>query len=82
MVSDLPVLVLTGTNDIQTAASWGPHAAQTLSNSQVAVVPDAGHAVIAFSDCARDLSIAFVEAPDNLLDMSCLAGDLPRFVIP
>lgn len=82
VVSDLPVLVLTGTNDIQTAASWGPHAAQTLSNSQVAVVPDAGHAVIAFSDCARDLSIAFVEAPDNLLDMSCLAGDLPRFVIP
>jgi pimeloyl-ACP methyl ester carboxylesterase len=49
VVSDLPVMVLSGQADIQTSWHWGPLAAETLPNAQTFIFPAAGHGVMQFS---------------------------------
>lgn len=75
VTSDLPVLVFSGEIDTQTASSWGPLVAETLPNSQAIVFPEAGHGALLFSQCARDIGEAFLEAPGSTIDTSC-ASDL------
>ena len=40
------------------------HAAEALSRSQVIEVPEAGHGSIIFSQCVKDIGMAFTERPE------------------
>ncbi|WP_068111063.1 alpha/beta fold hydrolase [Tropicimonas marinistellae] len=80
--SDLPVLAMNGEIDTQTAYSWGAIATETLSNGQNLVLPESGHGTILFSQCARDITEAFIENPDGKLDTSCIADLRPPVMLP
>jgi pimeloyl-ACP methyl ester carboxylesterase len=80
--SDIPTMVVYGLNDTQTSAADARHAAETLSRSQVIEVPEAGHGAIIFSQCVKDIGMAFIERPETPVDTVCLASLKPRFVLP
>jgi pimeloyl-ACP methyl ester carboxylesterase len=82
VTADIPTLVLSGLLDTQTAASWGPETARHLPRGQAITLPETGHGALAFSQCARDLGVAFIEHPSVALDTSCVAGLTPSFVLP
>ncbi len=70
--SDRPVLSMNGELDTQTAAVWGELAVQNYSNAQLIMVPESGHGTIQFSQCAKDITAAFIDAPEGELDTSCV----------
>jgi pimeloyl-ACP methyl ester carboxylesterase len=80
--SDIPSMVVYGLNDTQTSSVDARHAAETLSRSQVIEVPEAGHGSIIFSQCVKDIGMAFIERPETAPDTSCLASLKPKFVLP
>jgi len=80
--SDIPTLVLYGLNDTQTSSADARHAAETLSRATALAVPEAGHGAVIFSDCAKDIGLAFVERPETPPDARCLADLRPAFVLP
>jgi pimeloyl-ACP methyl ester carboxylesterase len=80
--SDIPTMVVYGLNDTQTSAADARHAAETLSRSQVVEVPEAGHGAIIFSQCVKDIGMAFIERPETAPDTACLATLKPKFVLP
>ncbi|WP_375551351.1 alpha/beta hydrolase [Rhodophyticola porphyridii] len=82
VASDLPVLVFSGEIDTQTASSWGPLAAETLTNSQAIVFPETGHGALLFSQCARDIGAAFLEAPEGEINTSCIADLRLPYLMP
>ena len=63
--SDIPTMVVYGLNDTQTSSVDARHAAETLSRAQVIEVPEAGHGAIIFSQCVKDIGMAFFERPEN-----------------
>jgi hypothetical protein len=75
-------MVVYGLNDTQTSSADARHAAKTLPRSQVIEVPEAGHGAIIFSQCAKDIGMAFIERPEKAPDTACLAGLKPKFVLP
>jgi len=82
VVSDIPTMVVYGLNDTQTSSADARHAAETLSRSQVIEVPEAGHGAIIFSQCVKDIGMAFIERPETPVDTTCLASLKPKFVLP
>jgi len=72
--SDRPVLSMNGELDTQTAAVWGALSIENYSNAQMVIVPESGHGTIQFSQCARDITAAFIEDPERELDTSCVAA--------
>ena len=80
--ADIPTLVFSGKMDTQTATSWGPETARHLPRGQAIVFPEAGHGALAFSQCARDQGVAFIENPTVAPDKSCVAGLAATFVLP
>jgi pimeloyl-ACP methyl ester carboxylesterase len=80
--SDIPTMVVYGLNDTQTSSADARQAAETLSRAQVIEVPEAGHGAIIFSQCVKDIGMAFVERPETAPDTACLASLKPRFVLP
>jgi pimeloyl-ACP methyl ester carboxylesterase len=82
IVSDIPTLVLWGSNDTQTSMKDAKLAAGTLTRSQVVGFPEAGHGVILFSKCAKDVGLAFMERPEEQVDTSCTEALKPAFVLP
>jgi pimeloyl-ACP methyl ester carboxylesterase len=80
--SDIPTMVVYGLNDTQTSSADARHAAKTLSRAQVIEVPEAGHGSIIFSQCVKDIGMAFVERPETAPDTACLASLKPKFVFP
>ena len=70
--SDRPVLSMNGELDTQTAGVWGALAVQEYSDAQVVTVPESGHGTIRFSQCAKDITAAFIEDPEGALDTSCV----------
>jgi pimeloyl-ACP methyl ester carboxylesterase len=80
--SDVPVLSLNGTLDIQTSMHWGAMAVETLSNAQNLIVPEAGHGTIAYQKCANDISVAFINAPEAPLNTSCIDDIEIDFLLP
>jgi pimeloyl-ACP methyl ester carboxylesterase len=80
--SDIPTMVVYGLNDTQTSSSDARHAAETLSRSQVIEVPEAGHGAIIFSQCVKDIGMAFIERPETPVETACLASLKPKFVLP
>jgi pimeloyl-ACP methyl ester carboxylesterase len=80
--SDIPTMVVYGLNDTQTSSADARHAAETLSRSQVIEVPEAGHGSIIFSQCVKDIGMAFIERPEIAPDTACLATLKPKFALP
>lgn len=80
--SDIPTMVIYGLNDTQTSSVDARHAAETLSRSQVIEVPEAGHGSIIFSQCVKDIGLAFIERPETAPDTACLTSLKPKFVLP
>lgn len=80
--SDIPTMVVYGLNDTQTSSADARHAAETLSRAQLIEVPEAGHGAIIFSQCVKDIGMAFVERPGSPVDTACLASLKPKFVLP
>jgi pimeloyl-ACP methyl ester carboxylesterase len=80
--SDIPTMVVYGLNDTQTSSVDARHAAETLSRSQIVEVPEAGHGAIIFSQCVKDMGMAFIERPNTAPDTACLATLKPKFALP
>ncbi|MDK3075290.1 alpha/beta fold hydrolase [Sedimentitalea sp. JM2-8] len=80
--SDQRVLVMNGEIDTQTSGAWGAVAAETLINAQNLVFPESGHGTILFSQCARDITEAFIENPEGTIDTSCIADLRPPVMLP
>ena len=78
----VPVLILSGTNDTQTATTWADALAETLVGAQFIRFPNAGHAVIRFSECAKDIGAAFIDNPQAEVNSACTADLKPHFVLP
>ncbi|MCA0873690.1 alpha/beta hydrolase [Seohaeicola saemankumensis] len=78
----IPVMLFTGTNDIQTATSWAEQAANNLVGSQFVRFPNTGHGATLFSQCARDVAAAFFDQPAAPVDPTCALGLVPRFLLP
>jgi pimeloyl-ACP methyl ester carboxylesterase len=68
---NIPTLLLAGTYDARTPPSLAEHAAKTLSNSTVVVIPGVGHIVVPKSACAQQAFAAFLANPKKP-DTSCL----------
>ncbi len=79
VVSDIPTLVMVGLNDTQTASSWGRIILETLSNGSLVTFPESGHGVYQFSQCARDIGVAFFNRPETAPDTACLKELKPEF---
>jgi pimeloyl-ACP methyl ester carboxylesterase len=82
VTSDIPTMVVYGLNDTQTSSVDARHAAETLSKAQVIEVPEAGHGAIIFSQCVKDIGMAFFERPETAPDTACLASLKPKFALP
>jgi pimeloyl-ACP methyl ester carboxylesterase len=78
----VPVMVFTGTNDIQTATSWSEQAAEQLIGSQFVRFPNTGHGATLFSQCARDVAAAFFDQPASKTNSDCKEELIPTFVLP
>lgn len=82
VVSDAPVLLLSGEADPATPPSNGELAAQTLSNSQHWVVPGMGHINI-FRGCIPNLATDFIDKASFAgIDSACIQdiASMPLFV--
>ncbi|HET9408086.1 MAG TPA: alpha/beta fold hydrolase [Candidatus Sulfotelmatobacter sp.] len=72
VVSDKPVLILSGIDDPITPPTWGDQVAKNLPNAKHILVPGAGHGSTAHG-CALELIGKFVDqAGSKDLDSSCL----------
>lgn len=82
VVSDLPVLILSGDLDPVTPPEWGEHVAKGLTNSLHVVVPGTGHGTVA-SGCVSRLMSTFLEKADaKALDAACVKSQhRPPFFI-
>lgn len=69
--STIPTLLLAGTYDARTAPSLAEHAAMTLSNSTVVIIPGVGHIVVPRSACAQQVFASFLANPKKP-DTSCV----------
>lgn len=82
VTSDIPSLVMYGFNDTQTATEEALLAAEGLSRSTALGFPEAGHAALVFSQCAKDIGMAFVERPTEALATGCIETLRPKFILP
>ncbi|MGW4895653.1 alpha/beta fold hydrolase [Kitasatospora sp. NPDC004240] len=73
----VPALVVSGTFDAKTGASWGPYAARTLSRSTTVRIPGIGHFVVPQSPCAASVLTSFLAHP-AAPDTACVAGLAPK----
>jgi pimeloyl-ACP methyl ester carboxylesterase len=84
VVSDVPVLLLSGGADPATPPAFADRVARTLRHSLHVVLPEAAHAADGFEECMATLVPALLERGDVAgLDTSCVAR-APRqvFAIP
>lgn len=58
-------MVLYGFNDTQTATEEALLAAKGLTRTTTLGCAEAGHAAPTFSQCAKDIGLAFVDGPVN-----------------
>jgi pimeloyl-ACP methyl ester carboxylesterase len=80
--SSIPTLVLQGRYDTQTSSAMGSRVMEGLRNGTFVEFSSAGHAVIEFSQCAKDIGVAFVNNPGRRPNTSCTATLVPKFVLP
>ncbi|MEU3744375.1 MULTISPECIES: alpha/beta fold hydrolase [Streptomyces] len=75
--SEVPTLIITGTFDAKTGASWGPFAGRTLPRSTAVVVPGITHWVVPQEPCAASVLRSFLTRPTEP-DTRCVAGVVPK----
>ncbi|MFF8378247.1 alpha/beta fold hydrolase [Streptomyces sp. NPDC015661] len=75
--SRTPALLLSGTFDMKTGASWAHVAAATLPGSTSVRIPGIGHWVVPQSPCAASVLASFLARP-TAPDTGCVAGLQPR----
>lgn len=81
VVSDKPVLLLSGANDPVTPPHYGDRVAESLSSARHIIAPGQGHNVIP-RGCVPRVLAAFIKTPDTeALDASCVdkLGPTPFF---
>ncbi|MFE7273955.1 alpha/beta fold hydrolase [Streptomyces sp. NPDC057623] len=76
-VSQVPTLIVSGTFDAKTGASWGPYAGRTLLRSTAVRIPGIGHWVVPQSPCAQSVLASFLARP-TAPDTGCVAGLAPK----
>ena len=76
LVSDRPVLLLSGSNDPITPPEYAARAAAKLAHATQLVGDRQGHGLIAVG-CMPRLLRSFLEHPDDALDAACLAAEPP-----
>ncbi|MCC3773269.1 alpha/beta fold hydrolase [Streptomyces sp. UNOB3_S3] len=76
-VSTVPALIVSGTFDTKTGASWARSAARTLSRSTSVRIPGIGHWVVPQSPCAQRVLASFLARP-AMPDTDCVAGLTPK----
>ncbi|OEJ30320.1 alpha/beta fold hydrolase [Streptomyces subrutilus] len=62
-VSSVPALVVSGTFDVKTGASWAQGVSRNLSHSTAVQVPGIGHWVVPQSPCAQRVLASFLARP-------------------
>ncbi len=72
VISDKPVLLLSGEYDPVTPAAFADMAAATLSHGYHFVLPKAGHAPLSHSLCANEIADAFLDDPTQRPPAACL----------
>ena len=82
VTSDIPTMVLYGFNDTQTSTEEALLAARGLTRATTLGFPEAGHAALVFSQCAKDIGLAFVERPGEPLATDCIATLKPKWILP
>jgi hypothetical protein len=82
VTSDIPALVLYGLNDTQTSSADAKDVASHLGNARVLGFPEAGHGALIFSQCAKDIGLAFIERPEGELATECIATLKPNWTLP
>ncbi|WP_254047362.1 alpha/beta hydrolase [Streptomyces aureus] len=75
--SKVPALIITGTFDAKTGASWGPFAGRTLPRSTAVIVPGITHWVVPQEPCAASVLRSFLARP-TAPDTGCVAGVVPK----
>ncbi|MGE7384345.1 alpha/beta fold hydrolase [Streptomyces sp. NPDC004126] len=75
-VSSVPALVISGTFDMKTGASYAKDASRTLSRSTSVLIPGIGHWVVPQSKCAQQVLASFLARP-TAPDTGCVAGLTP-----
>jgi pimeloyl-ACP methyl ester carboxylesterase len=78
----IPTLVLQGRYDTQTDSTMAAQVMEGLRNGTWVEFSSTGHGVITFSQCAKDIGVAFVNNPERRPDTSCTADLFPEFVLP
>jgi len=76
VVSDRPVLLLSGSNDPITPPEYAARVAATLAHATQLVGRDQGHGLVGVG-CVPRLLRTFLESPDKPLDSACLAAEVP-----
>ncbi|KKZ72588.1 alpha/beta fold hydrolase [Streptomyces showdoensis] len=74
--STVPTLIISGTFDAKTGASWGPYTGRTLPRSTAVPIPGIGHFVVPQSPCAQRVLASFLTRP-SAPDTGCVAGLTP-----
>ena len=74
VVSDVPVLILSGEYDPVCPPLFGEITAKTLSRSTFINVPAASHAAIHVDDCMRNVAAAFLKEPAKKLSLACVSN--------
>lgn len=72
VISDKPVLLLSGEYDPVTPATFADMAVATLSHGYHFVLPNAGHAPLSHSLCANEIAEAFLDDPTQRPPAACL----------
>ncbi|MFF3398298.1 alpha/beta fold hydrolase [Streptomyces sp. NPDC002659] len=75
--SKVPTLIISGTFDAKTGASWGPYTSRTLPRSTAVQIPGIGHWVVPQSLCAQSVLSSFLARP-TAPDTGCVAGLAPK----
>ena len=72
VVSNVPVLILSGEYDPVCPPFFGEITAKTLSKSTFIIVPSASHAAIHVDECLRNIAATFLSNPEKKLTLNCV----------
>lgn len=83
VTSQIPTLILQGEFDTRTPLQNGRSLSEQLSNSTLAIIPQAGHETwTSATGCVGQISAAFIRDPEQTPDLSCLEQRQERFSLP
>lgn len=75
--SDIPTLIAAGSFDPITPPEWGRLVADNLSDVRFAEFPDLAHGAALAHECARSITLGFLDGPQADPDLSCASARPP-----